>query len=394
MKILQLHAGYRVPAGEDSVVANEAETLTRGGHEVRQLIVPNPTALGPSVVMLARSVHNRPIGALVRSEIEAFGPDVVHVHNTWFSLSSSAVTAATKAGVAVVMTVHNYRFGCVGADLFRDGAVCTACVGRSPVAGVAHGCYRGSRLLSAAMAAEIAVTRRRGVVHDAVARFVAPSGFMADRLVDIGLPADRLVVKPHFVADPGPRTAAASSSGEVLMVGRLAAGKGLHTLIEAWSQRPRRHDAAGGARTLSIVGDGPLADDLRRSAHDDTVRFDGWQPRHAVVERMLAARALVMPSEWYEPFGMVLIEAMSAGLPVIVSTVAGARTIVGAPAELVVPPGDPAALALAIDRLDDATVDAVGAANRTRFEADYSEDAGLAALESLYAEAVMEHGSR
>jgi glycosyltransferase involved in cell wall biosynthesis len=389
MKILQLHASYRVPAGEDTVVANEAEALARGGHEVRQLIVENPTATGRSAQALARSVHNRPLAGRVRAEIDDFGPDVVHVHNTWFALSSSAVGAAAQTGVPVVMTVHNYRLGCVSADLFRDGAVCTTCVGRSPWAGVVHACYRGSRLLSAVLATEVAVTRRRRVLHDAVTRFVAPSQFMADRLIDIGLPGDRLVVKPHFVADPGPRAAPPSSSGEVLTIGRLAAGKGVPTLIDAWTRRPLREDG----RVLAIIGDGPLTDDLRSRAADHTVRFDSWQSRSSVMARMLQARALVMPSEWYEPFGMVLIEAMSAGLPVIVSTVAGARTIVGAPSQLVVPPGDPVALARAIGQLDDATVDAVGAANRARFEADYTERAGLAALESLYADA-MEHPAR
>ena len=100
---------------------------------------------------------------------------------------------------------------------------------------------------------------------------------------------------------------------------------------------------------------------------------------------MLSARAFVFPSEWYEPFGMVLIEAMSAGLPVIVTTAAGARTIVSGRESLVVPPGRPEALAVAITSLDDDTVDAEGAANRARFEDRYTEAIGVANLEALYA---------
>lgn len=98
---------------------------------------------------------------------------------------------------------------------------------------------------------------------------------------------------------------------------------------------------------------------------------------------MLAARALVMPSEWYEPFGMVLVEAMSAGLPIIVTTTAAARGIVG-PGAIVVPPHRPDAIAAAISTLDDATADELGALNRRRFEERYSAVAGLADLESLY----------
>ena len=111
--------------------------------------------------------------------------------------------AEAAATVPVVMTVHNYRLGCLSADLFRGDDVCTVCVGRTPVRGVVHGCYRGSRALSAVQAFEVMTARRRGVLDEHVSAFVAPSRFMADRLIAIGLPADRLVVKPHFVTDPG-----------------------------------------------------------------------------------------------------------------------------------------------------------------------------------------------
>ena len=105
---------------------------------------------------------------------------------------------------------------------------------------------------------------------------------------------------------------------------------------------------------------------------------------------MLSARALVMPTEWYEPFGMVLIEAMSAGVPIVTTTMAGARAIVGGSDELVVPPRRPAALAAALDALDDTTVDAEGAANRARYEANYTEQRGLDELLAVYTTAIGE----
>ena len=377
MRVLQLHSRYRITAGEDSVVDNEAAALRGSGHDVRRFLVENPSGALAAVGTLARSLHNRSSGRRVHDEITAHRPDVVHVHNTWFALSSSAVAAAAATGVPVVMTIHNYRLGCIGADLFRDGAVCTACVGRSPARGVLHGCYRDSRLLSAVHATEVAVTRSRRVLDRSVARFVAPSRFMADRLLDMGVPRDRLVVKPHFVADPGPRPNPPSASDEVLCVGRLAPGKGIDTLLEAWP-------GVGGGLRLAVVGDGPLELGGRTPPG---VELLGWRSRAEVTERMLRARALVMPTEWYEPFGMVLIEAMSAGLPVIVTTAAGARTIVGGRESLVVPPGRPEALAAAINSLDDATVDTEGTANRARFETRYTEAIGVANLEALYTSA-------
>jgi glycosyltransferase involved in cell wall biosynthesis len=374
MRILQLHARYRITAGEDSVVDNEAAALERAGHDVRQFVVENPTDRIAAVKTLARSLGNSTMSSRVSHAVADFRPDVVHVHNTWFALSWQAAVAPSTSGVPLVVTVHNYRLGCIGSDLFRDDRVCTACVGRSPLTGVRHGCYRGSRVQSALLAAEIATTRRRALLGR-VDRFVAPSAFMADRLIDIGIPADRLVIMPHFVADPGPRPVAPSGADEIVYVGRLAPGKGVDTLMEAWSRR------RPSASRLTVIGDGPLADQVQRTSG---VEFIGWRPHDEVVRRLLGARALVMPSEWYEPFGMVLIEAMSCGLPVIATSAAGARDIIHAPHPLLVPPREPERLAAALSALDDRTVDDVGAINRTRFESQFSEPAGVARLESLY----------
>ena len=118
----------------------------------------------------------------------------------------------------------------------------------------------------------------------------------------------------------------------------------------------------------------------------------GWCDHDDIRARLLNARALVMPSELYETFGMVLVEAMSSGLPVIVNTAAGAAAIVEPPSRLLVPPGQPAALAAALNALDDATVDEVGAANRQRFERHYSESLGVSALEAIYREAIAAAG--
>ncbi|HSL74326.1 MAG TPA: glycosyltransferase family 4 protein [Ilumatobacteraceae bacterium] len=374
MRILQLHARYRVTAGEDSVVDNEAAAMERAGHDVHQFVVENPSDRIAAVKALARSLGNSTMSARVAQTVAEFRPHVVHVHNTWFALSWQAAIAPSASGVPVVVTVHNYRLGCIGSDLFRDDRICTACVGHSPLAGVRHGCYRGSRVQSALLAAEISVTRRRALL-DRVDRFVAPSAFMADRLVDIGVPADRLVITPHFVADPGPRPIAPSATDEIVYVGRLAPGKGIDTLMQAWSTR------RPSASRLTVIGDGPLADQVRRTPG---VEFIGWRSHDDVTRRLLGARALVMPSEWYEPFGMVLIEAMSCGLPVIATTAAGARDIVHAPHPLLVPPHDPERLAAALSALDDRTVDDVGAINRARFESQFSEPVGVARLESLY----------
>ncbi|MEP4649863.1 MAG: glycosyltransferase family 4 protein, partial [Ilumatobacter sp.] len=260
--------------------------------------------------------------------------------------------------------------------------ICTSCVGRSPVAGIVHRCYRDSFALSAVMAVEVMSTRRRRTL-ERIDRFVAPSAFMADRLVDIGVPADRLTVKPHFTPDPGPRASSPSTSNDVLFIGRLASAKGIRTLLRAWERHASGASREASARRLTIVGDGPLAAEAHESAPRG-VEFAGWLSHAEVQRRMRGARAFVFPSEWYEPFGMVLIEAMAAGTPVVATTASDAAQITGTPARLVAPAGDERALAACLDELDDATVDEAGRIARRRFEEMYSEDIGLEALVDLY----------
>ncbi|MEP2372605.1 glycosyltransferase family 4 protein [Ilumatobacter sp.] len=382
MKVLQLHAGYRTPAGEDTVVEAEARALRRGGHEVEQAIEHNPATTVAALRALARSRYNRVTAAHVSELCDTIRPDIAHVHNTWFAQSSSVIDAVVDAGLPTVMTIHNYRLSCLGVDLFRDNAICTSCVGRSPVAGIVHRCYRDSFALSAVMAVEVMSTRRRRTL-ERIDRFVAPSAFMADRLVDIGVPADRLTVKPHFTPDPGPRASSPSTSNDVLFIGRLASAKGIRTLLRAWERHASGASREASARRLTIVGDGPLAAEAHESAPRG-VEFAGWLSHAEVQRRMRGARAFVFPSEWYEPFGMVLIEAMAAGTPVVATTASDAAQITGTPARLVAPAGDERALAACLDELDDATVDEAGRIARRRFEEMYSEDIGLEALVDLY----------
>lgn len=379
MNILQLHAGYRIPAGEDTVVAAEAAVLRHGGHEVVQHLAHNPPGSVDAIKVLARSLDNRQQYRRVRDLLDEHQPDLAHLHNTWFSLSTSVIDAIADHGTPLAVTVHNYRLGCLNSTLFRGSSVCTACVDRTPWSGVVHGCYRDSRVLSAIAATEVMVSRRRGVL-ERVDRFVAPSRFMADRLVDIGVPADRLVIKPHFTDDPGPRAAPPSASCDVVFIGRLAPGKGLETLLRAWDRASSTPDFD---LRLTVVGDGPLAD-LAREAAPRGVDFVGWIDSSEVRERLLRARAFAFPSEWYEPFGMVLLEAMSAGVPIVATTSSDAPRITNTPSSLIAPGSDEHALAECILRLDDTTVDEVGAAARTRFEREYAPARGLAALETLY----------
>lgn len=379
MKVLQLHTAYRQRGGEDAVVEAEAQMLRNAGHEVVQLIARNPDQSLPALAALVQAPWNASSVRAVRRAVEEHRPDVAHVHNTWFALSAGALGPLRDGGVPTVATLHNYRLACISSDLFRDGRPCTDCLGHSPAPGVVHRCYRGSRLASAAAATELAVNRRRGTWPRSVDRFIAPTDFAADLLVRAGVDRRRLTTKPHFAFDPGPRRQPCRASAEVLFVGRLAEGKGIEDLLTAWDRM--RSDSL----ELTVVGDGPLRAAAEQLAPPG-VRIVGRLAPAAVRERMLSARALVFPSTWYEPFGMVVIEALAACLPVVgYDTAAVAGFVRSSRPDLLVPTGDVDRLAGALRALaDDATVEELSRRARQRFLEAFSPEQNLPQLEAIY----------
>ncbi|MCZ6763664.1 MAG: glycosyltransferase, partial [Alphaproteobacteria bacterium] len=244
----------------------------------------------------------------VAGEIAAFGPDIVHVHNFFPLLTPSVYDACRERSVAVVQTLHNYRTICAGALLMRDGAPCEDCIGASPYQGALHGCYRNSRVASLAVSRMIAIHLKRGTWHTHVDRFIAFTDFAKAKFVAGGLPADKIAVKPNFV--DAPASAAQSGSGNAaLYVGRLSAEKGIATLLAAW----RDLDVP-----LRVAGDGPLRDWARDTAPVGVTLLGHLSPEALAQERHAAAFC-VMPTEWYEPFGLVTVEAFASSRPVIAS---------------------------------------------------------------------------
>jgi glycosyltransferase involved in cell wall biosynthesis len=259
--------------------------------------------------------------AVLARLMASFRPDIAHFHNTFPLVSPSAYYACHRAGVPVVQTLHNYRLGCPKATYYRANRVCEDCRGKTlPWPGVVHACYQNSRSTTAVIAAMAAVHHVIGTWSSRVDAYIALSEFARDKFVQNGLPSEKLVVKGNFLdQDPG--------SGEhdgrfFLFAGRLTAEKGIKLLFEAWNQ-------LNDPPPLKIVGNGPLAgwvNDVTRSRPG--VEWLGPRAPAQVHQLMGEAIALVVPSEWYEPFGLVAIEAFAKGTPVIAARIGALPEIV------------------------------------------------------------------
>jgi glycosyltransferase involved in cell wall biosynthesis len=315
-----VHNAYQQRGGEDGVVSQEVDLLRNAGHDVDLEQVSNDSLSGLAAKATAflNTPHNVERGHWILAKVAATRPDIVHVHNFFPLLTPAIHEGAAKAGAAVVQTLHNYRLVCAGAMLLREGAVCEKCLSGNRLWGVVHRCYRGSLPGSLAVARMQVRADRHRTWHRHVHRFIALTEFARQKFIEGGLPANRIVVKPNFVNGPTVILKQPDRSG-ALFVGRLSPEKGVATLIEAWRSLPHI--------PLTIVGTGPEFVAVRASAPNN-VKFKGELTRTEVAQEMRSAAMLVVPSIWYEPFGMVVIEAFASALPVVASNIGSLASIV------------------------------------------------------------------
>jgi glycosyltransferase involved in cell wall biosynthesis len=365
------------------VVTDEAALLREAGDEVK-LFSPRPAADGAvrTAQLGGQAVWSQRAYRVVRTMVRDFSPDVVHVHNLFPGLSPSVLRATGV--VPVVMTLHNYRLMCLPATFFRDGKICMDCANTAPWRGVVHRCYRGSALASSSVAASLIAHRTMGTFRK-VRRFLAVSEDVKRRHVEFGFPDEQLIVKPNFSWATTRRTELGDA---FLYAGRLDVTKGLSTLFDAWSRMERR-----GGRLL-IAGDGPARARLERGS-DPSIRFLGAIPPNELADLVGAARAVVIPSLWFEGSPRTVTEAYAAGVPVIASRIGALEeTVRHELTGLLVPPGDASALAEAMGRVCAREENLrLGAGAYNEWVTRYSPKVGLASLHAAYVEAATTYDS-
>ncbi|MGF7237809.1 MAG: glycosyltransferase family 4 protein [Frankia sp.] len=395
LRVLIVHGRYRsaMPSGENKVVDRESDLLRDGGVEVghheRASDEIAEWSTARRALLPARVVWSGAERRDLRRSIRRFRPSVVHVHNTFPLLSPSVLSACADEGVPVVMTLHNFRLACANGMLLRDDHPCEDCVGRLPLPAVRHGCYRDSRAATLPVAALIATHRALRTFARHVDTFILLTEFGRQIMGRAGLPADRMVVKPNFVPDPG--SVRRGPGRHLLFLGRLEHAKGFDLVLDAW------RDQAGGGGTLVVAGDGDLrAEAESAAAADPTVRYLGQCPPERVAELLVDARALLLPSRWYEGLPLSVLEAFAAGVGAIVSDHGSFRDITGpdhaggGSAALRVPPGDVSALGGAMARLlvDDRLSISLGQHARVAYEERFSADRSLTQLLDIYRDVI------
>lgn len=387
MNILMVHNRYRFRGGED--VSTEAETailrqhghnvvsFTRDNRDIPELDTLGLGRVGPSVRLGATTVWSRSVHREVKALLRQQSFDVVHVQNSFPQISPSVLYAARSAGVAVVQSLRNYRLVCANGTFYRDGALCELCMGRAVgTPAVRYECYQDDRIATGAVVALQSIHRLAGSWDRSVSIYIALSSSAASKHIEGGVPADRVVVKPNFLAeDPGPGSQDRSG---FLYIGRLSDEKGIYTMIKAWESI---------SAPLTIIGDGPLADWVEQAAAQNSwIEYRGACSNAEAVELLGSARAALVPSQWNEPFGRGVIEAYARATPVIASRIGALSELVDdGRTGILFEPGDADDLVKAVERvLGDSDPSIMSRAARMQFEAHYTAGENYPQLMAIY----------
>ncbi|MHB1361367.1 MAG: glycosyltransferase family 4 protein [Thermoleophilia bacterium] len=395
MKIMQVNKFWRVRGGSERYVFELSRMLTEREHEIIPFAMEDPanepsrySALFVSPVELAdpyRMPLWKRIGTAKRilSSHEAAGrigilsdmsmPDVAHLHNIYHHLSPSILKPLEERGVGTVMTIHDYKLMCPALRFYNNGQVCEKCRPMHYSNCVSGRCVHGSRAASALCAVEMFFHDATSAYTSRIDRFIAPSRFVAEKLLGRGLPAGRVVVIPNFV-DPQRWVPGGDEDGGgyILFSGRLSHEKGVETLVRAVAELPHI--------PLKVVGSGMLETRVRQLARElgaENIEFTGFKSEKEVRRLVQNARFVCTPSEWYENAPMSVLEAFACGKPAVASRIGGIPEMVReGETGLLAEAGDAEDLRRAVERLwgDPEFARELGANARRLIETEYSPE--------------------
>lgn len=345
MKILLVHNNYAKYSGEEAVVDKMAAMLHGLGHDVAQLRMSTEglrdSAVGKIKGFVA-GIHS-PAGVhAMREVLKREKPDVVNVHNLYPFISPAALRECKRAGVPVIMTVHNFRLICPTGLFMRNGGPCEYCLQKGNEWGCVKFNCENSLLKSVGYAARNAVARIKRHYIDCVDKFACITDFQRRKLIEAGFPAEKITIIPNSMdAD----VISMPKQGDyVAFSGRLSREKGVDLIFEVARRNPEiPFKLAGAARDSQLIANLP-----------DNVELMGYLSGEDLKNFYDNARFFVMASRCYEGFAMAILEGAAYSKPMIAPDHGGFTEIIGSGADaigLLFEPGNADALDAAVTRL-------------------------------------------
>ena len=394
MKILLVHNSHRSgsSSGDDSVFKKEAKLLEENGHTINRFNPCNDEidkgGLIRKITVALQIPWSFNSAKNIRKIVWKEKPDLTHIHNFFPLISPSVYHVLKAAEIPVVQTLHDFRFLCPMAFFMRNESICEECKNGSVFKSIKYGCFKNSIMQTIPVALMLKFHQMLNTLKNNIDGYICLTESQRRIFLDAGFDEERLFVKPNFIEGTYQKRTQ-RDNGYVVFIGRIGEEKGLRTLIGAWKSLPDM--------PLKIVGDGPDMAKFRLLAQETNllnVEFLGYRPYPECMEILNEARFLVMPSVWYETFGLTIIEAFACAKPVIASNLgAMADLITDGETGLLFEPGNPSDLTNKVERLwnNEDEVIRMGGNARKEFEEKYTAETNYKMLMEIYEKAIELH---
>lgn len=344
MKVLLIDVYNYNKGGAETVCFNTGKMLEEHGHEVVYFTLkwadnnPSPyskyfpeskeTRRGPlkQVKNMINYFYHFEAARKIEQLIGDEKPDIAHIHLMWGQITPSIFPVLKKYNIPILFTVHDYRIVCP-AYTFRNGKgqICEECHGKHFYKCFTNTCTKGSKLMSAVMAAEQYFRNAFFNPAKNIDGFIYVSNFAKD-IQEKYMPAVKNIpniVLYNFSTSIAEQSKTMPPEKYFLFFGRLSYEKGVKTLLETFEKLPECK--------LKIAGTGPLEAELKlmKDTHKiENVEFLGYKTGKELSDLVAGTYFVVVPSEWYENNPMTIIEAYSVGTPVIGARIGGIPEIV------------------------------------------------------------------
>ncbi len=323
MKILQVNKFWYPKGGADIYCLQLTRELQTRGHEVARFGMQHPDNEPsrwndyfvsesnyhqdrPTLSAAKRFIYNKEAAEKFQAVIDRFQPDVIHLHNIYHQLTTAILPIARASGAKVVMTAHDYKLIAPNYSLFAAGRITEATKIHQYYRLLFPGASDESLARRVLLATEAYYTWLFKRYQKNIDLVIAPSYFMQKQIHEYRANLPTVVLhnftESELELNPVPQH---ERDDFVLYVGRLSAEKGLDTLIESAHLLPEQK--------YIVIGEGPAA------AQDapENIQWLGYQSRTVVRDYMKRAKALIVPSKWYEVNSLVIPEAHTVGTWVI-----------------------------------------------------------------------------
>lgn len=300
MHLLIVHNDYGIYSGEEAAVDRMIDNAQRCGHTVsllRRTSAGRRDSLWGKVRGFLSGIYSPSGRREMRRMLRSHRLDVVVIHNLYPFISPAVLPLCRRAGIPVVMTVHNYRLICPTGLFLRNGLPCEHCLQK----GNEWGCVRynceHSRFRSLGYALRNRAARRHRYYRDNVTAYCCLTDFQKEKLIAAGYDRERMYIVPNYI-DFSLIPAVSAPGDCIAYVGRLSPEKGYDMLVEV----ARRH------RDIRFCFAGDFRDGKKPSVPEN-VELLGAVGAEQVERLYRQARFVVIPSRCYEGFPSVLIEA-------------------------------------------------------------------------------------